>query len=86
MATKTRTKKTSKSERRSITNGLVQMKTGIIDREINLIEAWRKGQNPWLTVEGTERNKPWIRVSANSYWGDYRRRSTLPTSPVGESE
>lgn len=34
--------------------------------------AWRKGQNPWLTVENPDKaatNRKFIRVRANDHWG-----------------
>jgi hypothetical protein len=35
--------------------------------------AWKKGQNPWLTIANPndkETNKRFIRVRANSHWGN----------------
>ena len=39
----------------------------------NKIDAWRNGQNPWLTVPTTAKNKPFIRVRANEYWGNWKK-------------
>lgn len=39
----------------------------------NQLDAWRKKQNPWITVENTnkgETNKKFIKVRANDYWGN----------------
>lgn len=85
MAKKKRASKTSKGERLSISNGVSLVLRDPFIKGIQLIEAWRKGQNPWLNVEGPDRAKARVRVRANDYWGDSRRRSSLPTS-VGESE
>lgn len=41
------------------------------------IAAWMKGQPVKLTVPNPskgETNKPFIRVSADSYWGPYQRK------------
>ena len=39
---------------------------------LNKLEAWIKGQNPWMTIENpnkNETNKRFIRVKANEYFG-----------------
>lgn len=37
---------------------------------MNKLAAWKKGKNPWVTVEGTQTNKRFIKVKANSLWGN----------------
>jgi len=76
-----RQKKTSKGLRRNIVAGVRSENTilNVLDSAINKIDSWRKGQNPWITVETVERNKPFIRVRANSVWGDHRRRIATST-------
>jgi len=40
-----------------------------------LIDAWKNLKNPWLTIENPSKeqtNRRFIRVRANSYWGDPR--------------
>jgi hypothetical protein len=41
-------------------------------KALNKIEAWRKGQNPWITVPGPSSNMRFIKVRANAYYGDPR--------------
>lgn len=42
------------------------------DKALNKVSAWRSGKNPWVTVEnrGGERSKPFIKVRADSLWGN----------------
>ncbi len=43
------------------------------EKELNKIAAWKKGQNPWLTIPSistaVKNNKPFTRIKANDYWG-----------------
>jgi hypothetical protein len=76
MATKKkRAKKVSKGERRSVATGLGAR--SVIDHQTDLLTAWKKGQNPWLTVATPEKNRPFIRVRANNQWGDPRGRTNM---------
>ena len=76
MATKKRAKYTSKGQRSSVSRALINEVRK--DRPagtdlINLSTAWKKCQNPWLTIENpnkNETNKRFIRVRANDYWGN----------------
>lgn len=78
MATKKkRAHKVSKGERRSVATTVVR---SFVDRQLDLLTAWKKGQNPWVTVSTPEKNKPFIRVRANNQWGDPRGRNNLTTS------
>lgn len=42
--------------------------------------AWLKGHNPWLTIDNpncdgrVNTNKRWVRIRANDYWGDPRKK------------
>lgn len=73
---KKRTRKayTSKGERRSIVAGLKQVRNSVpaIDKAIHKIEAWRAGKNPWITVPGPSKKEAWVKVRANSLYGDPR--------------
>lgn len=42
------------------------------DIHFNKLDAWKKGLNPWLTVENPLKatNARYIRVRANEYFGD----------------
>lgn len=77
---KKRTRKTvvSKGQRRSIVAGVKEVRQARSDGDIaaNKYNAWRKGQNPWVTVPGTQTNKRFVRVRANTVWGDPKRRAS----------
>lgn len=77
---RTRTSQTSKGERHSVARSTVKLvKRGRcpIEKAMNKIKAWRAGKNPWITVKGTESNKPFIKVRANSLYGDPRRTANI---------
>lgn len=47
-------------------------------KAINQQSAWLKGQNPWITIQNPnkeETNKPYIRVKANTLWGNPKERA-----------
>ena len=44
-----------------------------LTKALNKLEAWRKGKNPWITVKGTQSNQPFIKVRANSVYGDPKK-------------
>jgi hypothetical protein len=75
---RTRSKVVSKGLRRSIVAGVKEVRQGRSPGEVamNKRKAWIKGQNPWVTVPGTQTNKRFVRVRANTVWGDPKRRST----------
>lgn len=73
-----RAKFTSKGERPNVTASTLKMvhrERDPFEHEMNLIKAWRKGSNPWITVQNPERktNRPYFRVRANDYWGSPKR-------------
>ena len=68
----------SKGERPNVSRSLIKayrrdMYTPI-EVALNKLEAWKKGKNPWITIPNPEgqSNKPFIRVRANDYYGDWR--------------
>ena len=75
---RTRSTKTSKGERKSIVNGVKEVRQGLSDWQklMNKHSAWRKGQNPWITIDGSSSDKRFVRVRANNVWGDPKRRSS----------
>jgi hypothetical protein len=77
---KKRTRKTitSKGQRRNIVAGVKEVRQARSEGEVayNKLEAWRKGQNPWITVAGPSSNKRFIKVRANGVWGNPKNRST----------
>lgn len=66
---------TSKGQRRSIVAGVKEARRdkSEVEKALNKLEAWRKGQNPWITVPGTASNMRFVRVRANSLWGDPKK-------------
>lgn len=66
---------TSKGQRRSIVAGVKEVRRARpeVDKALNKIEAWRKGQNPWITVPGTQSNMRFVRMRANTLWGDPKK-------------
>ena len=71
---RTRSSKTSKGERRSIVAGVkeVRQNRSTIEKAMNKLIAWKKGQNPWITVPGAGENQ-FIRVRANNVYGDPKK-------------
>ena len=64
----------SKGERRSVVAGVgeVRRNTPAITKALNKLEAWRAGKNPWITVPGPSKKEAFIRVRANTLYGDPR--------------
>lgn len=72
---RSRQKYTSKGQRDNVAKSTLKLVSqGIesIDKGLNLIRAWKKGQNPWITVEniGGQSNKKFIKVKANDIYGN----------------
>ena len=74
---KTRSSTSSKGERRSVAAGVKEVSQGRsqVDKMLNKIRAWKEGKNPWVTVAGPSSKERFVRVRANSYWGDPRKVS-----------
>lgn len=70
---------TSKGERRSIVNGVkeVRQAKSEIQKSLDKLAAWRAGKNPWVTVPGPASNMRYVRVRANNVWGDPKRRASF---------
>lgn len=68
---------TSKGQRRSIVAGVKEARAARspFEKALNKLEAWRKGLNPWITVPGTQSNMRYVKVRANSVYGDPKRAS-----------
>lgn len=65
----------SKGERNSVarsTVNAVRRGRSEIEKAMNKLNAWRAGKNPWITVPGPSSNMRFIRVRANSLYGDPR--------------
>jgi len=74
---RTRTKVVSKGQRRSIVAGVKEVRQARSEGEkaYNKLKAWKKGQNPWITVAGPSSDKRFIKVRANTVYGDPKRAS-----------
>ena len=71
---RTRTAMSSKGERRNIVAGVKEARRDRpeVTKALNKIEAWRAGKNPWITVPGPSKKEAFVRVRANSLYGDPR--------------
>lgn len=76
---KIRKTQTSKGQRRSIVAGVREVRAdkSPIEKAIHKLDAWKKGQNPWVTVPGTQSNMRFIRKRANDVWGDPRNTANI---------
>lgn len=67
--------KVSKGERHSIARSTVkavrQAQTEL-EKGLHKLAAWKSGKNPWITVPGPSKKEAFVRVRANSLWGDPR--------------
>lgn len=70
-----RKSKTSKALRpnqnNSITKALAR-DTSFIDKMLAKADAWLAGKNPWITVPGADKKHAFVRVRANSFYGDHK--------------
>lgn len=41
-----------------------------IEKALNKLAAWRAGKNPWITVAGPSSNMRFVKVRANSVYGN----------------
>jgi len=77
---------TSKGSRRNIVNGVREARAdrSPLEKEINKLDAWRAGKNPWLTVKS---GKQWIRVRANDELGHPKKvlHSGIYSNPKSEA-
>lgn len=73
---KKRSRKTKTSKGIHTAVAKVRVERSALDKELIKLAAWRKGQNPWLTVENINgpADRKFIKVRANSYWGDPRKK------------
>ena len=71
----TRTSQQSKGERRNCVQGVKEARRDRTETEKMMfkIKAWKAGKNPWLTVPGPTSNMRFVRVRANTEWGDPRK-------------
>ena len=79
MAVSTRKKYTSKKIHSSgISSSLLRAARAektVAEKMVNLVNSWKKLQNPWVTIANPDRNvtnKPFIKVRAEHLWGDPR--------------
>ncbi len=76
---KIRKTQVSKGQRRSIVAGVkeVRAEKSPLEKTMNKIKAWKKGQNPWVTVPGPNTNMPFVKKRANEAWGDPRHVANI---------
>ncbi len=55
-----------------------------IEKALHKLAAWRKGQNPWITVPGPSSKEAFVRVRANQLYGDPKRRNSPDKEKVDE--
>lgn len=69
---------TSKGQRKNVVNGVKEVRKDVspLDKALNKLEAWRKGQNPWITLPGTQTNQRFVKVRSNTLWGDPKKISS----------
>ena len=70
---RTRASKTSRGERQSIAKSAVQMvrrARSATTKLMNKTDAWLAGKNPWITIPGPSPDKLFVRVRANTVYGD----------------
>ena len=53
---------------------------------LNKINAWQRGQNPWLNVETDDGKAKFKRVRANDYFGNPRANWCDPKKKEEKSE
>lgn len=74
---KTRKSYTSKGTGRNVaaaTCRLMRESVTVLDKELFKRRAWKQGKNPWITIPGPATNMRFIRVRANTVWGDPKGR------------
>lgn len=73
---------TSKGQRSNVSKSTLQLvsrgRDGI-EKAMNKLEAWRRGQDPWITVTGPSSNMRFVRVRASSIWGDPKKARGIYT-------
>ena len=78
-APKSKTKYTSKGERRSISKDsakAVKSERSYLTKMVIKQKAWLKGQNPWVTVpngNSADTRARYVRVRAETLWGDPKK-------------
>jgi hypothetical protein len=69
-ARKSKTSKGIHSNVAASTLKAVRRDVSEVTQAMNKLDAWKKGKNPWITVPGTATNARFIRVRANSVYGN----------------
>lgn len=71
---------TSKGQHSNVSRGTLTAMKRSVDggtREMNKLEAYLKGKNPWITIRNkdkTQTNRLFIRVRANDHYGNPKTR------------
>ena len=80
MPQKKRATYTSKGERRSVAKSTVQLvstQVSFADKALNRVAAWKKGKNPYITVQQADapKDKQFRRVRMNDIYGNPKKRA-----------
>jgi hypothetical protein len=81
---KTYTSKGTGSNVAKATIKLVRSGRSEVEKALNVLKAWRQGKNPWVTVPGVQTNMRFVKVRANTYYGDPRRTANIYKTKDGE--
>jgi hypothetical protein len=68
-----RSKKVSGGERRSVGRWVInaiRRDKSEFDKALDKLAAWKAGKNPWITIAGPSSNQRFIRVRANTLYGN----------------
>lgn len=77
----------SKGQRDSVARStvkLIRQGRSELEKGLNKLAAWKAGKNPWVTVPGPATNMRFVRVRANTVWGDPRRIANIYANKGGE--
>lgn len=77
---RSRQKYTSKGQRSNVAKSTLKMVSNdvsLIDKALNIIKSWKKGQNPWVTIHNPDNqtNKRFVKVKANDLYGNPKNAS-----------
>jgi hypothetical protein len=56
------------------------------DTMMNKVDAWKKGLNPWITVPGPSSKMRYVKVRANTLYGDPKKSAIGLFSKVSSDE
>ena len=80
--------KVSKGERDSVSRAdtkMIRRERTYTEKMTNIMRAWKKGQNPWLTIANSDplkTNQKFVKVQSNDIWGNpkYKNKTIQDSS------